>query len=161
MAHIVTGALKGATILGTFTRVDQRVLLRFNLVNMPGYNHTFAMNGVAIDPDTARTALSGEVNNHYLLRYGTLFASAFLQGFATALTTTSSNNNCQGSIICNVTATQSPLNTGQQAVYALGTVGSRYATVMASNFTTPPTVKIPGGSGFGLLIMSDLQLPSQ
>jgi hypothetical protein len=42
---------------------------------------------------------------------------------------------------------------------AMGTVGSRYASVMGSNFSTPPTVTISGGTGFGLLLMSDLQLP--
>ena len=43
----------------------------------------------------------------------------------------------------------------------LGTVGDRYASVMGSNFSTPPTVTIPGGTGFGLLIMNDLQLPQK
>ena len=44
-----------------------------------------AIQAVAIDPQTARTALAGQINNHYLLKYGTLFASSFLQGVGSSL----------------------------------------------------------------------------
>ena len=80
LATIVTGELKGTKIIGNFERVDKKVLMKFNVMNVPRFQHTFGINAVAIDPNTARTAVSGYVNSHYLLRYGTLFASAFLSG---------------------------------------------------------------------------------
>jgi len=41
----------------------------------------------------------------------------------------------------------------------LGNAGKQYANVMAKNFSLPPTIKIPGGTGMGLLFMSDVTLP--
>lgn len=158
MARIVDGPLKGSKLLGTFERTNKTVLLKFNMLNSPKLSKSIKINAVAIDPDTARTALGGQVNNHYLLRYGTLFASAFLQGFSNALTSSGSGG-CNGSPVCFVTNPKSSLNTGGQVMMGLGKVGESYSQEMGSNFTRAPTVKIPGGTGFGLLIMSDLQLP--
>lgn len=159
MARVVSGPLKGGRLLGDFKRVDKKVLINFTLLNSPKYNHSLSITAVAIDPDTARTALSGEVNNHYLLRYGTLFASAFLEGWSNALTAAANNKQCQGSIVCNVSNDQNTLSTSKQMVVGLGQVGTRYSQVMAKNFTLPPTIKIPGGVGFGLLLMRDVTLP--
>lgn len=153
MARVVTGPLKGARLLGQFTRVDKRVLVSFNLLNDPRLDKSIPVNAVAIDPDTARTAVGGQVNNHYLLRYGTLFASAFLQGLATATLQSG--------------ATVIPTPLGERVVYpklspaqylmvGAGTVGQRYSQVMANNFDRPPTIKIQGGTGVGVLLMSDL-----
>ena len=80
MARIVGGPYKGGKLFGQFTLVDKRVMLSFNILNLPDRDKTISINAVAIDPETARTAMSGEVDNHYLLRYGTFFASAFLSG---------------------------------------------------------------------------------
>lgn len=159
MAKIVMGPLKGSVLLGRFQRVNKKLLLSFNLLNDPHYNRSLSMNSVAIDPDTARTALSGMVNNHYLLRYGTLFASAFLQGFSNAVIASTTQTHCLfGGFLC---STRSKLNTPQQIAVGLGSVGEQYADKLGDNFYRPPTVQIPGGTGIGVLMMSDLTLPAQ
>ena len=61
-------------------------MLNFSLLSIPQIINSVSISAVAIDPYTAHTALSGDVNNHYLLRYGSLFASSFLQGYAQAET---------------------------------------------------------------------------
>ena len=161
MAHVVQGPLKGAKLLGQFTREDKKVLINFNLVSVPKYPKSIGVNAVAIDPDTARTAVSGLVNNHYLLRYGTLFASAFLQGISDAIQTSGSTTSCPGGVgsIFGCTTVHDKLNTSQQVAVGLGKVGQQYSDKLGDNFDTPPTIKIPGGTGIGILLMQDLQLP--
>lgn len=156
LATIVTGDLKGAKLIGDFDRIDKKVLIRFNLINVPSFDHTFGINAVAIDPNTARTALAGSVNNHYLLRYGTLFASSFLSGLAQGIIQSGATQDC---FLGFCHSTYQKLNTGQYAALGLGNVGQQYATVMGQNFNTPPTIKVAGGTGIGILFMSDVTLP--
>ena len=56
---------------------------------------------------------------------------------------------------------QSPLNTTQQIEMGFGKVGQAYAQHMSKDFTLPPTIRISAGTGFGLLIMGDLEMPAQ
>jgi intracellular multiplication protein IcmE len=158
MARIVTGDLNGSKLLGTFSRQNKRLLITFNLLNDPRYSKSIPINAVAIDPDTARTALSGQVNNHYLLRYGTLFASSFLQGISQAIMNQNVTENCLiGTFGC--TVQQTPLNSRQQVLVGFGKVGEAYGQHMGSNFNRAPTVRVPAGTGIGVLVMGDLTLP--
>ena len=157
MARIVGGPYKGGKLVGRFQLVDKKVLLQFTLLNLPGLDKSVAINAVAIDPETARTAISGEVDNHYLLRYGTLFASSFLSGVADAIQ--SSGATTTNTVVGPVTV-QSDLNTAQSIAVGLGAVGKQLANVMGQSINTPPTVQIQAGTGMGLLFMSDVTIPS-
>lgn len=156
MATIVSGQLKGAKLMGRFTRVDKRLLLNFNLVNVASFPKSFAANIVAIDPNTARTALSGYVNNHYLLRYGSLFASSFLSGLSKGIMQSNTNQSCLGPFCFTSYKNLTPT---EYVAVGLGQAGQQYASSMSSNFNVPPTVKIPSGVGVGLLFMADTTLP--
>jgi intracellular multiplication protein IcmE len=159
LATVVGGNLKGAKLLGKFTRVEKKVLLSFSTMSVPDIPRSISINTVAIDPDTARTALASDVDSHYLLRYGTLFASSFLSGLGQAISQSGSTVVTEpfgSSIITNPTT-----STTQQAVIALGNVGTQYANVLGRNFNTPPTVKVDAGQGLGILFMSDLALPAR
>jgi intracellular multiplication protein IcmE len=152
LATIVDGPLKGSRLIGQFSRVNKRLLLSFTLLNTPKYPQSIALNAVAIDPDTARTAMSGQVNNHYLLRYGSVIASGFLSGLSDALL--QPQNQC---FFC--APPQQELKTSEYVMAGLGGAGRQYATSMSGNFNREPTVKIAGGIGMGILLMSDLKLP--
>lgn len=158
MATVLTGQLKGAKMIGNFERVNQKLVLKFNLMNAPAFDKSIPVNAVAIDQNTASTAVTGNVNNHYLLRYGTLFASSFLSGISQGIIATSSQTNCFFGVICQ-TQPNSNLSTGEYVALGLGNTGQQYANEMGNNFNTPPTVKIPGGTGIGVLFMQDLTLP--
>lgn len=158
MATIVTGPLRGSKLLGSFVRQHTSLLISFSVLSDPNYPHSLAINAVAIDPDTARTALAGDVDNHYLLRYGSLFAASFLQGISQAVMNNGVSSDCLfGGFGC--TLTQTPLNTHQQIAVGLGNVGQAYSQHMGENYNVPPTVRIPGGTGIGVLLMGDLTLP--
>ncbi len=156
MARIVGGPYKGGKLIGKFSLVDQRVLLTFNILNLPDRNKTIAINAVAIDPETARTAMSGEVDNHYLLRYGTLFASSFISGIGSALQASGSTteNTTYGSVVVS-----KDLNPTQLAIVGAGQAGAKIGQALAPTFNMPPTVTIQAGVGMGLLFMSDVNIP--
>ena len=156
MAHIVDGALKGTKLLGTFSRTDKKLLISFKTLNIPSYDQSIGVKAVAIDPDTARTALAGQVDNHYLLRYGTLFASSFLEGIGDAFQSTTTS----GSIFINTDVTMSEKPDATSAtMQGLGKVGTKMGQSLAPVFNKNPTIKIGAGEGLGILLMSDLQLP--
>lgn len=155
MATVVAGPLKGSKVLGAFERVDKKVVIKFSRINIPNLTNTLALNAVAIDANTARTAMASDVDNHYLLRYGTLFASAFLSGMGQAIQ--NSGATTQTSLF-GTTTTYPPLKTSDQIRVALGNVGTQYANRLSSNFTVPPTVKVSAGTSMGVLLMEDLNI---
>lgn len=158
LATIIQGELKGARLIGNFVRRDEKVLISFRTINIPTVKNSIGVNAVAIDPEEARTALASRVDNHYLLRYGTLFASSFLSGLSSAIIQSGSSvatNANTGIVIQNTQR----LNTGEKALVALGNVGQQYASVLGRNFTKPPTVFVDAGVGIGVLLMQDLAIP--
>src|SRR3989338_7061978 len=158
MAHIVSGPLKGSKLLGSFSRQHKRLLITFAMLNDPQYPNSIGINAVAIDPDTARTAISGQVDSHYMLRYGTLFAASFLQGISEGIMNQGVTSDCLfGGFGC--TLQQNPLSTNQQIAVGLGKVGQAYSQEMGQNFNRAPTVRIASGTGIGVLLMGDLTLP--
>lgn len=157
MATVVTGPYKGTKLLGDFTRVDKKVVLSFTLMSIPSLPTSITINAVAIDPNTARTAMASDVNSHYLLRYGTLFAASFVSGWAKAV----SESGSQQSIgLGGIIVSHPQLSTGQQGMVALGEVGNQYASKLSSNFTVPPTVKVDAGSGLAILFRADAPIPT-
>lgn len=156
LATIVQGPLKGAKLMGTFTRVDKKVVLNFTTMGLSQLPNSLSINAVAIDPNTARTAMADNVDNHYFLRYGTLFASSFLSGLGTAIAESGSTTSFS---IAGFSETNASFSPGEEALIGLGQVGKTYASVMGSNFQTPPTVTVDSGAGIGILFMADATIP--
>ena len=122
---------------------------------MPKLSRSSGIQAIAVDTDTANTALASEVDHHYLLRYGSLFASSFLKGFSNAITN-------EGSTVTNgdsTVQTISKKSNNERVMIGLGEVGTEYAKSMSSNFERPITVKVKKGTGFGLLFVSDTKIP--
>lgn len=152
MATVVLGQYKGAKLLGTTKRVEDRLILTFNTFNIPEKDDVIKIDAIAIDPDTARTALASDVNYHYFLRYGTLFASSFLQGYGEAISqggTTSRTGDT-------TTTTTPTLGPAQRFATALGKVGSAWGRAV-NYFDTPPTVTLDSGAGIGVLFVSSVR----
>jgi intracellular multiplication protein IcmE len=159
LATIVQGKLKGAKLLGrmtTFPPNGLKVMLNFELMTLPRYPESIEIDAVAIDPDTARTAISSYTNHHFLLRYGSLFAASFLEGYGQAFLQS-------GQTVISTPAaltTVSPQLSGAGKVYvALGNVGNKFGSALEDIVDTPPTVHVYSGTGLGILFMKDLEPP--
>lgn len=160
LAEIVQGKLKGGRLIGSLSNQGKKVLLSFNTLNLPNLSQSITVNTVAIDEGTARTALSSYTNSHYWLRYGTLFASAFIQGYGQSFL--NSGSPYAGAVIINPTNTTPDLKPRDRVFVGLGQVGLQYSSVLRDVFNTPPTVHVFSGTPMGILFLSDLAaLPTQ
>ena len=158
LATIVSGKLNGAKLIGSLTLPadGQKVILSFNTMSIPNAPRTIPITAVAVDPETARTALSSHTNNHYLLRYGSLFAASFLQGFGQAFNAKGTTVEIDGVSI----ATENIGRTlTENAVIGLATVGERWGDQIDPIFNRPPTVQVYSGTAIGLLFTQDVAQP--
>jgi intracellular multiplication protein IcmE len=164
LASIVHGPLKGTRLIGSFVRNDDKVVLKFSTANIPGVSKSVGVNIYAIDQDTARTGMASEVDHHYWLRYGGLFASSFASGIGTALTTSGTQveglaNTAASSSAGTWSVTTQQLSPFGEVLVALGDVGNQFSTALSPLVNTPPTVYVDSGAGLGLLFMTDFDVP--
>lgn len=160
LATVVSGSLKNSKLMGTMqVNIDgENIGINFSAINMPGEARSMGLSAVAIDPDTARTALATDVDHHYLLRWGSLFASSFVEGFASAVANSgTTQTTTQGAAGTTTTTTQPPLDSKQQLFAGIAAVGTKWSEVVARNFDRPITITIAQGTGIGVLINADLE----
>ncbi|MBS0359407.1 MAG: type IVB secretion system protein DotG/IcmE [Proteobacteria bacterium] len=161
LATIVQGKLKGARLIGSLSRPQnaERVILNFQTLSIPAASKTIPINAVAVDPTTARTALSSKTDNHYLLRYGSLFAASFINGLGNAYQATGTTISINGSSA--TVAQEVSRSVKDNVIIGLGQVGKNWSTVAKQNFNTPPTVYVYSGTGMGILFLKDVQVNEQ
>ncbi|MDP3705629.1 MAG: type IVB secretion system protein DotG/IcmE [Legionellaceae bacterium] len=160
LATIVTGTLKGGKLIGTFNLPGNadKMVISFNSLSMPGAPKTLSISAFAIDPNTARTALSSQTDHHYLMRYGSLFASTFLEGFGNAFQSANTTISVGGTGGQTNTTVQNGIgrSTLENAVIGLATVGKAWGQVAQQNMSRPTTVQVYSGTAVGVLFTQDL-----
>ena len=160
LATVVSGRFKGAKLIGSFNLPSNadKMVINFNAMSVPGAPKTTSINAYAIDPNTARTALSSSTDHHYLLRYGSLFASTFLEGFGNAFQSAGTTITIGGTGGVQQTTVQSGVGRSvlENAVIGLATVGKSWGQVAQVQFNRPTTVELCAGVGLGILFTQDL-----
>ncbi len=160
MATIETGKFRGGKLLGSIQKNGKYAKgagLKFTMMTLPQYNSSLSISAFAIDPDTARTALASDVDHHYMLRYGTLFASSFLGGLSDALEV--SGNTTVTPSTGGSTSFHDEFSSKETALYALGNAGNEFSDKVDFS-DRPTTIQIYAGTGIGVLFMQDLAAPS-
>ncbi|MGV3739822.1 MAG: type IVB secretion system protein DotG/IcmE [Gammaproteobacteria bacterium] len=162
LATIVSGSLKGAKLIGSFNLPSsaEKMVISFNALSVPGAPKTMSISAFAIDPNTARTALSSETNHHYLSRYGALFASTFLEGFGNAFQSADTTITIGGTGDTQQTTVQNGIGRSalENAVIGLATVGKAWGQVAQQNMNQKPTVEVFSGTGIGVLFTQDVNI---
>lgn len=154
LATLENGPLKGAHLLGKFANTHNRLIIEFQTATMPN-NATVAIDAVAVNPHTNRTALATSVDHHYLERYGLLIGGAFLQGFGQAVMT-SGQTTIGG--YGGVSSSVSPRSLAQNAEASLGQVGQTVGQIGTQAFNTiQPTVRVAMGTGMGILFLKPVK----
>lgn len=159
MATVVSGSLKGAKLLGSMTpnTTSESIALNFTAINLPSEASSIGISAVAIDPDTARTALASDVDHHYMYRWGSLLASSFVQGYASAVASSGATSTTSQGAAGTVTTTSTPaLDPKQQLFAGIAAVGTKWSQIVGQNFQRPITITIDQGTGIGVLITSDM-----
>ncbi|MCC5791953.1 MAG: type IVB secretion system protein DotG/IcmE [Legionellaceae bacterium] len=161
LASVVSGRFKGAKLIGSFTppnAYSDKVTLTFNTMSVPGMSSSTSISAIAIDPNTARTALASRVDKHYFYRYGSMFAASFLEGFGNAFQSANTNITIGGTGGGDNVTIAEGINRSalENAVIGLATVGKAWGQVAQQNVNRPPTVEIFSGTGIGVLFTQDL-----
>jgi intracellular multiplication protein IcmE len=149
--------LVGKVDLPQNAQYAQKAQLRFNLINVPGQTTSLPVDAVAIDEATRRSALASDVDNHYFVLYGSLFASAFLGGFGDALIKGGQDEQ----IVTTPTGAvvqRTAYDTKKLVLAGIGNVGKQAGTNMGSVFNRPATITIDANIGIGIVFMTDLIL---
>ncbi len=160
LATIVSGKYKGAKLIGSFTLPSNadKLVISFNTMSIQSAPSTTSISAYAIDPNTARTALSTYTNHHYFTRYGALFASTFLEGFGNAFQSANTTITIGGTGGVQSTTIQNGIGRSilENAVIGLATLGQQWAQVAQQQFNRPTTVSICAGTGIGVLFTQDV-----
>lgn len=160
LATVVSGKLKGAKLIGSFTLPANadKMVISFNALSVPGAAKTVSISAYAIDPNTARTALSSNTDHHYLLRYGSLFASSFLEGFGNAFQSANTTVTIGGTGGGDNITVQNGIGRSalENAVIGLATLGKSWGQAAQKTFNRPTTVDVYSGTGLGILFTQDL-----
>ena len=158
LATIVHGPLRGGKLIGQFTfgPRDESLRLQFTTLSLPKEPRSYGVSIVAVDADSAKTALEGNLDKHLFIRYGSLFASSFIEGYAQAVSQqgTTTTSPLTGA----TTETKEDLSGSEEFFTALGLVGQRWGQAIAPLVERPYTIKIKEGTGVGLLFLSDTDL---
>jgi intracellular multiplication protein IcmE len=164
LATVAQGPLKGAKLIGSMQQtVDipgsngaTRLTLNFSTMSIPHAQSSFGISAVAIDLNTARTALASNVDHHYLERYGSLFASAFLEGYGNAVQ--QSGSTVTNSIFGGASQSYASLTGIQEIAVGLGQVGQQWGSQLGDVLNRPNTITVNSGTGVGILFLNDVSL---
>jgi intracellular multiplication protein IcmE len=161
LATIVSGKLKGTKLIGSFNLPSNanKMVITFNTMSIPGASKTTSISAYAIDPNTARTAIASKTNHHYLMRYGSLFASSFLEGFGNAFQSANTTVTIGGTGGGNNVTVSNGVgrSTLENAVIGLATVGKTWGQQAQQLFNRPTTVEVYSGTPLGILFTQDVR----
>lgn len=158
LATVVDGKYKSARLIGKLVTAKgvsgqmDRISLNFTLMDSDTWTKSKTVSAYAIDPDTARTSVASSVNYHYLMRFGSIMATSFLQGYASSIT----NAGTSTTGIFGTSTTHPTLNPSSKFMVGLGQVGQTLGNVTQNYVNIPPTVKVDSGVSLGILFMSDV-----
>ena len=127
-------------------------------MSVPGAAKSTSISAYAIDANTAQTALSSRADHHYLLRYGSLFASSFLEGFGNAFQSANTTVTIGGTAGGDNVTVQNGIGRSalQNAVIGMATLGKSWGQAAQQQFSTPTTVEVFAGTPMGILFTQDL-----
>lgn len=162
LATIVHGKYKGGKLIGEIAHSprQEKALISFKTMTLPHLPSSMGVSVVAIDPDTARTAVASDVDKHYLLRFGSLFASSFIQGYADAISeqgTVTTVSPLTGA----TTQTKPELSGKEEFLTALGEVGKQWGAQIRPLYNKPYTITVKQGTGLGLLFTADANVTAK
>lgn len=147
------GRLEGAVLTGEPKRVGEKAQLTFSSMSLNG--RSYSINAIALDTDTYRSVLADGVDNHTFERYSKLFAAAFVEGYADALSGTQTITNTDGSS----SSRKDPLpNTSAQIKVGVGEIGKKMSPIYAREFDRPPTVTVEPNKSIIIMFMQELNL---
>ena len=154
LLEITSGPLRGARLGGEVSLAGESARMTLNSLSYEG--QPYPVDAVGIDLDAGgMTAIQGEVDHHYLERYGAFMAAQLLAGYSEALG--ASGATTQVTDEGDTTRTTPERSDKELAVQAVGKTGEAIAPVLEQNLNRPITVKIPENTLVGVLFKAPVR----
>lgn len=155
LATLHEGPLKGAKLQGSYVlnELSKAVNITFDRMSFKG--ESYDINAIAYDLESERPVLADSVNNRRLERYGGLFLSAFVAGYADTLRDTTTNVTDGGNVISESNSIDADRD---RITYALSEPASILAEELRENVNRPITVYVSNGRGTGIYFLDDVEI---
>ncbi len=146
-----SGPIAGDRMIGSFTREEERLVIRVSRVIHNGQEIT--AEGIVVAPGTMEASVASSVDQHYASRFILPAAASFVAGLGQAFAL--SNSSITQSPFGGATALQR-LNLGQQFGVGAGVAGARVGQALDAAAPKGPTVKVDVNSSVGVLFLSNV-----
>lgn len=161
LASIVSGQFKGSRLIGAAKRRNEKMIVEFTTISIPGRSISDPISAVAIDISSMEqaTTLASSVNNHYFKKYGLLLAAGLLSGYADAIKDQDKVSvvTSDGSVITAPTGGEkSSKQINRESIGSVGKIIGQEVKRESSSIV--PTVKVNRGTAIGVLLMDDFKL---
>ena len=158
LAKIVQGEYAGATLIGSFQKAENALVISFDRMTVEKsrdgeeINETVPIKAVAVSTDYIGTALATDVDRHMFQKIAIGFLSGFAQGFGEAISQNGQTtvNTTNGSF----TTQTGDLSTKEELLAASGSAVSSTGSILMDEFgRRPTTVRVESGTPIGVLFL--------
>lgn len=147
------GLLEGAVLTGEPARTGEKAKIQFT--NMSWKGKSYSITAIALDPETYRSGLADDVDNHTFERYSKLAIASFVDGYADALQDSQTTTNSDGS---SSTKTSALPNPGDQMKMGVGKMGEKFSPIFEKEFDRAPTVTVEPNKSIIVMFMANVDL---
>lgn len=158
LAKIVQGEYAGATLIGSFQKAQDSLIISFDRMtvetNRDGdeINETVEIKSVAVSTDYIGTGLATSVDRHMFQKIAIGFTAAFAQGLGEAVSQNGKTtyNTSNGTI----TSSNDKLDTKEQLTAAGGKAVAQTGSILMDEFgRRPTTIIVESGTPIGVLFL--------
>lgn len=151
LAQIVSGPLRGARVLGSFTSSDEYLTLNFSQLVLDGLS--YPIEAVAIDPDTTLPGVITEIDRKYFKRVILPMAAEFITGLTDAISESGSTS----VFISDSSVTQSTedKDSKQEVSSGISEAGDKLSEILDEEAdATEPMLRVAAGTPLGILFVA-------
>jgi len=149
IAKVLSGTLKGATVMGQFKPGRESLMLEFHTLTWQGQQ--VEIEGVAVDPHTSSFGLATDVNHHYFERMVWPMAAAFISGYGDISRMPSTRSRVQG---LSETVETRPFSPHDKLASAAGKGAETLGRILEEKGKDlPNTIVVSAGTEIGILLL--------
>ncbi|EPI4776179.1 DotG/IcmE/VirB10 family protein [Vibrio alginolyticus] len=161
--RLLTGKAEGSIAFGEMELIEQAPGVALTVTSVIRDGKQIPVKAWVLSAETEKALIEGEVDHHYIQRFGGMFAGLFMTGFLDSLidtTVTTSNGET-------TTSTGAIDNTRDRIVYSIAKAAQGFLPILYDNARRPVQVEIPKGQTMYLLFENqvletdEIQTPNQ
>lgn len=150
LAQIVSGPLRGARVLGSFSSTDEYLVLNFSMVVIDGID--YPVQAVAIDPETTLPGVITEIDRRYFKRIVLPMAASFVEGLTNAISESGTTSVFISD--SNVTQSTEDKDSRQEVASGVSEAGQTLKEILDEEAdSTQPMLRVAAGTPLGILFV--------